>query len=134
MLELSLYTSYKKYLKTGEMRTCFLLGNYANVDYTGEAILTYGFTEQAKVEIGKININRISFMRIQDLTEEEFKWQSPDCKSIELVCLCLSNIYRKVVIPGDYISVISWEPQYSLESHNSDSHSSEPKKIVRNLG
>ena len=113
---------YKHLLETKKMTTAFRLGNKTETYGPEKYNLVVSWPDSPKIQIGEIEITDSYLKKIKDLEPLDFEGQSSECKTIDMVCLCLSSIYRKVVSQSDYITIIKWKANFSQKS---DSHKSE---------
>lgn len=138
MKTMNYFPFYNTLLSSKQMTTGFRLSDKTKLYEIGEKIkLTTGWNQDnmPKKNIGEIEITEIKYKQLNELTDEDFKGQSPECNNLERAILCLSAIYKKEVSAADKVTVIKWkflavQKQKHEPGRRLDAGSSRPKTNI----
>jgi hypothetical protein len=87
------------------------LGDQRSKYFVGDvAVITIGWTEsETNSKLEQVEIVKVDYKRIRDITGDDILGESPDCAQKEAIPFALSAIYRKIVSAEDYVTIINWK-------------------------
>lgn len=109
MKRLKFLPFYKRLIQNRDKTTTFRLNQPKELQEGDEVVLTIGWEEENSEDICQAKIEKIYSKKIKELSEFDFKGESPDCKSREATRLVLSNIYKSVLSEEDKIWIIKFD-------------------------
>ena len=108
MKRLNFYPYYEEYLIAQLKTTTFRMHTPVEIREGQKVMLSIGWNENEARDVHPALITKIYRKRVCDLVESDFEGESPDCKSPEASMLVLGCIYRTLIRPDDYITIIKF--------------------------
>jgi hypothetical protein len=109
MKTLNFLPFYRSLLSSKKKTTTFRIPGETNFFMPGERIqLTIGWPPGPLEALNVARVARVYEKRINELTDEDFAGESPDCQTQAATVLVLSAIYRTVLSPETVIRVVKF--------------------------
>lgn len=109
MQRLNFYPIYETYLRAKKKTTTLRLGNYSLLRPGDEVLLSIGWEEDKATPLHPGVIKAVYRRRIDELNNEDFRGESPDCKTVETAKLALGCIYKTTISDSDEVWVIKFD-------------------------
>ena len=108
MEQLNFFPYYEELLRGRLKTTTFRVGDSSSFSKDEKVIITVGWEEVGAAHLHPARITSVYRRKIAELTEDDFRGESPDCQSREASRLVLSCLYRTVLPPDASVWVVKF--------------------------
>ena len=111
MKTLNFFPYYEKLLKNKQKNVTIRFGDQRAKYSVGDNVLiTIGWTQNnSNIKLDQVEIVRVDYKKIKDLTRADIIGESPDCSRKANIPYVLSAIYRRIVSEDDYVTIVKWK-------------------------
>lgn len=109
MKTLNFHPYYDEYLRAKKKTTTLRLSNRGDLKSGDTVMLTLGWDETNAIPLHPVKIHIVYSRRIRDLSPEDLRGESPDCRDSETARLVLGCVYRTVLRDDEEVTVVKFE-------------------------
>lgn len=109
-VSLNLFPFYEKLVQRRQKTMSIRLGDKRDLYKVDDTItLTVGWDSATAPVKARVKITQVLYEQIRKLTPYILEGESPDCQVPAALPYVISAIYRRVVTPYDFVTVVQWE-------------------------